>query len=70
MPIAIAPTPCIPPKTYISCAPPSFIAVTTAGLGLPSKGGVVAIILGTPATEAVTTDICADATIGNFPAGT
>ena len=33
-------------------------------------GDVVATIRGTPATDAVTTDICADATIGNFPAGT
>ena len=42
----------------------------TAALGLPSKGGVQAIILGTPATVAVAIDIWAEATIGNFPPGT
>ena len=48
----------------------TVIAAITAGFGLPSKGGVVATMRGTPATDAVRTDMCADATIGNFPAGT
>ena len=42
----------------------------TAAFGLPWNGGVAAMIRGTPATDAVRTDICADATIGNLPAGT
>lgn len=46
------------------------IAAMTAGLGSPLKGGVAAAMRGTPATEAVGTDICAEATIGNSPAGT
>ena len=47
-----------------------IIAAITAGLGSPLKGGVHATMRGTPATEAVSTDICAEATIGNLPPGT
>jgi hypothetical protein len=32
--------------------------------------GALATMRGTPATAAVSTDICADATIGNLPPGT
>ena len=46
------------------------MAAITAGFGSPLNGGVQAIILGTFATLAVTTDICAEATIGNLPPGT
>ena len=42
----------------------------TAGFGLPWNGAVAATMRGTPATEAVATDMCAEATIGNLPAGT
>ena len=45
------------------------MAAITPGLGLPSNGGVQAMIRGTPATAAVATDICAEATIGNLPPG-
>ena len=68
--MAIAPTACIPPKTYISCAPAICIAATMAGCGSPFTGGADAIIRGTPATDAVSTDMCAEATIGNLPPGT
>ena len=46
------------------------LAAITAALGLPWKGGVQAMMRGTPATEAVATDIWAEATIGNLPPGT
>ena len=46
------------------------IAATIAGCGSPSTGGADAMMRGTPATDAVKTDICADATIGNLPPGT
>ena len=45
------------------------MAAITAGLGSPLNGGVHAIIRGTPATDAVATDMCAEATIGNLPPG-
>ena len=45
------------------------MAAMTAGFGAPLKGGVAAMIRGTFATDAVATDMCADATIGNLPPG-
>ena len=45
------------------------MAAMTAGLGAPWNGEVQAMMRGTPATEAVATDMCAEATIGNLPAG-
>ena len=39
-------------------------AATMAGCGPPLKGGAQAMIRFTPATFAVTIDMCADATIG------
>ena len=42
----------------------------TAGFGAPLNGGVQAMMRGTFATDAVATDICAEATIGNLPPGT
>lgn len=46
------------------------MAAITAGFGSPLNGGVAAAMRGTPATLAVNTDMCADATIGNLPPGT
>jgi hypothetical protein len=46
------------------------IAATMAGCGSPLTGGALATMRGTPATCAVSTDICAEATIGNLPPGT
>ena len=46
------------------------MAAITAGLGLPCQGGVAAMMRGTPATLAVATDMCAEATMGNLPPGT
>ena len=57
VPIAIAPTACMPPKTYISLAPAMCIAATMAGCGSPFTGGAEAIMRGTPATDAVSTDM-------------
>jgi len=46
------------------------IAATMAGCGSPLTGGALAMMRGTPATDAVSTDMWADATIGNLPPGT
>ena len=46
------------------------MAATIAGCGSPFTGGAEATMRGTPATEAVSTDMCAEATIGNLPPGT
>ena len=45
------------------------MAATMAGCGLPSRGGADAMILGTPATLAVSTDMWADATHRELPSG-
>ena len=45
------------------------MAVTMAGCGLPPKGGAQAIMRFTPAALAVTTLICAEATMGYRPPG-
>ena len=64
VPSAIAATACTPPRTKISSAPPRCMAATMAGCGPPWKGGAQATMRLHPATFAVTTDICAEATIG------
>ena len=46
------------------------MAATIAGCGLPWKGGAQATMRVTPATLAVTTDMCAEATSGYLPPGT
>ena len=48
----------------ISSAPPRCIAATVAGCGTPFNGGVQATTCRTPATFAVSDDMCAEATIG------
>ena len=70
VPSAIAATACTPPSTRISSAPPRCIAATIAGCGPPSTGGAQATTRGTPAAFAVTTLMCAEATIGYRPPGT
>src|SRR6185503_7303300 len=60
VPSAIAATACTPPSTKISSAPPKCIAATMAGCGPPLNGGAQAMIFFTPATRAVTIDMCAD----------
>ncbi|ASL49051.1 hypothetical protein bAD24_p01800 (plasmid) [Burkholderia sp. AD24] len=70
MPSAIAAIACTPPSTWISSAPASAIAATTAGAGLPSNGGVQAITRLQPATFAVSTLMCAEASNGYLPPGT
>ena len=46
------------------------MAATMAGCGPPRNGGAQAITRFTPATFAVSTLICAEATIGYLPPGT
>ena len=41
-----------------------------AGAGRPPNGGAQVTMRSTPATLAVTTDMCAEATSGYFPPGT
>ena len=47
-----------------SSAPPRCIAAIVSGCGPPWFGGVQAAMWSTPATLAVTIDMCAEATIG------
>ena len=48
----------------MSSAPPKCMAATMAGCGAPLYGGAQAMMRLTPATRAVTIDMCAEATIG------
>ena len=64
VPSAIAATAWTPPNTWISSAPPRCIAAIVSGCGPPWFGGVQAVMWPTPATRAVTIDMCAEATIG------
>ncbi len=64
VPSPIAAIACTPPRMWTSSAPPNAIAATVAAGGAPFSGGVQATIRFTPATFAVSTLICADATIG------
>ena len=64
VPSAMAATACTPPSTKISSAPPKCMAATMAGCGPPLCGGAQAMMRPTPATRAVTIDMCAEATIG------
>ena len=57
-------------ERFDNWSPPSFrlsesdIAAIVSGCGIPWFGGVQAVMWSTPATRAVTIDICAEATIG------
>ena len=46
------------------------VLIPAAAVAADACDGLTPTILGTPATEAVNTDICAEATIGNLPPGT
>jgi hypothetical protein len=46
------------------------MAATMAGWGSPFTGGRGGDDAGDAATEAVSTDMCAEATMGNLPPGT
>ena len=64
VPSAMAATACTPPSTKMSSAPPKCMAATIAGCGPPLNGGAQAAMRFTPATRAVTIDMCAEATMG------
>jgi hypothetical protein len=69
VPTAMATTACTPPSTRISSAPAMSMAVTMAGCGLPWYGGAVDTMRFTPATLAVSTLMCAEASKGYLPPG-
>ena len=61
----------VAPSAFAQAAPGGETGGQPAG-GQAAEGqeGVQATMRGTPATLAVATDICAEATIGNLPPGT
>ena len=64
VPMAIAATAWMPPSRKISSAPARCRAATVAAGISPRIGGVQAVTRSTPATLAVTTVMCAEATSG------